>query len=324
MKSFTFSILVFNHEEWILEHLESIKYLILRYQPPIVDLIISDDKSIDRSRGLIESWLASNGHFFRNIRKIYNDQNLGTVLCTKNIVKKCQTDILKITAGDDVYSFENIFYYSDVFWESSIVSGIPYYLRDSILIDETFSNILHIASSVIYSDRDRFNMLHATNAPNIIYNLGQIREVIDAPLFDRVKIVEDLLIQVLLSHQQFSFTQLYVPLVYYRRTSGSAYLIKGSQFDFDQRTIINFQISKSSWFKSLVLRNKYFCFGIKNKAVKYLVNIPFYIFLFKSILKVRLIRKHLLSFNKNNNLCLHRAHYSAITRAATLYENSIK
>lgn len=324
MKSFTFSILVFNHEEWILEHLESIKYLILRYQPPIVDLIISDDKSMDRSRGLIESWLASNGHFFRNIRKIYNDQNMGTVLCTKNIVKKCQTDILKITAGDDVYSFENIFHYSDVFWESSIVSGIPYYLRDSILINETFSNILHIASSVIYSDRDRFNMLHATNAPNIIYNLGQIRDVIDAPLFDRVKIVEDLLIQVLLSHQQFSFTQLHVPLVYYRRTSGSAYLIKSSQFDFDQRAIINFQISKSSWFRSMVLRNKYFCFGIKNKAVKYLVNIPFYIFLFKSIWKVRLIRKHLLSFNKNNNLCLHMAHYSAITRAATFYENSIK
>lgn len=323
MKSFTFSILVFNHEKWILEHLESIRYLILRYQPPIVDLLISDDKSMDGSRDLIDSWLASNDHFFRNIRKIYNDENLGTVICTKAIIRECETDILKITAGDDVYSFENIFHYSDIFCESSIVSGLPYYLKDANLTNDLSSNIMHIASSVIYSDHDRFDMLHATNAPNILYNLGRLREVIDAPLFDKVKIVEDLLIQVLLSDQQFSFTQLYVPLVYYRRTLGSAYLVKGSQFDFDQRTIINFQISKSSWFKSLVLRNKYFCFGIKNKAIKYLVNVPFYIFLLKSILKSRLIRKHLLDFNKNNSLCLHMAHYTAITRAANLYENSL-
>jgi len=167
-------------------------------------------------------------------------------------------------------------------------------------------------------------MLHATNAPNVLYNLGQLRKVIDSPLFDKVKIVEDLLIQVLLSSEQFSFTQLYVPLVYYRRTLGSAYLIKGSQFDFDQRTIIDFQISQASWAKGLLLRNKYFCFGIKNKAVKYLVNLPFYIFLLKSLLNFRRIKKYMTLFSKKNDLNLHKNHYSLINGSARCYENSIK
>jgi len=324
MKSFTFSVLVYNHKDYILEHLESIKYLIDRYRPPLVDLLISDDKSMDGSRELIDHWLLSNSHLFRNILKIYNEVNLGTVACTKNIAKKCQTDVLKITAGDDVYSFENIFYYSDVFGDSSIVCGLPYYLKGTNLTSETFSNILHIASSIIYKDHDRFEMLHATNAPNVLYNLGQLRKVIDSPLFDKVKIVEDLLIQVLLSSEQFSFTQLYVPLVYYRRTLGSAYLIKGSQFDFDQRTIIDFQISQASWAKGLLLRNKYFCFGIKNKAVKYLVNLPFYIFLLKSLLNFRRIKKYMTLFSKKNDLNLHKNHYSLINGSARCYENSIK
>jgi hypothetical protein len=323
MKSFTFSILVFNHEEWILEHLESIKYLVLKYKPPIVDLLISDDKSIDRSRKLVDCWLVSNGHLFRNIEKIYNEVNVGTVICTKNIIKKCETDLLKITAGDDVYSFENIFHYSNMFCRSSIVSGLPYYLKDSNLTNETFSNVLHITSSLIYRDYNRFDMLHATNAPNILYNVGQLREIIDSSLFDRVKLVEDLLIQVLLSSRKFSFTQLYIPLVYYRRTSGSSYLIKGSQFDFDQRAIMDFQIYKSSCFKKLFLRNKYFCFGIKNKSVKYLVNIPFYIFLIKSILKFPKIIKKLSYFNKYNDISIHKRHYSLIAKAANIYENSI-
>ena len=324
MKSFTFSILVYNQEDWILEHLESIKYLILQYKPPLVDLIISDDKSIDGSRDLMDRWLASNSNLFRNIIKIYNEVNIGTVACTKNLVVNCKTDILKITAGDDVYSFENIFFFSDFFENFSIVSGLPYYLKGNSLINDKFSNILHIASSLIYRGRNRFKMLHATNAPNIIYNLGQLRGVIDNPLFTKVKIVEDLLIQVLLSNKQFSFKQIYIPLVYYRRTLGSAYLIKGSQFDFDQRAIIEFQISKSSWPKRLLLHNKYFCFGIKNKAIKYLISIPFYIFLLKSLLKMPVIRKYTKLFSKRNNLNLHKDHYFLISNSARHYENSVK
>jgi glycosyltransferase involved in cell wall biosynthesis len=324
MKSFTFSVLVYNHEDYVVEHLESIKYLIDRYRPSLVDLIVSDDKSMDGSRELIDSWLRSNDHFFRNILKIYNEANLGTVACTKNIVEKCETDVLKITAADDVYSFENIFYYSNVFGDSSIVSGLPYYLRGTNLASETFSNAIHIASSIIYKGHERFEMLHATNAPNVIYNLGQLRKVIDSPLFDRVKIVEDLLIQVLLSKDEFRFTQLYVPLVYYRRTLGSAYLIQGSQFDVDQRTILEFQISQANWFKGMLLQNKYFCFGIENRFVKYIANLPFYIFLLKSLLNFRRILRHLTVFSKKNDLSLHKSHYSLINDLARCHENTIE
>lgn len=324
MKSFTFSILVYNHEEWILEHLESIKYLIMQYKPPEVDLIISDDNSSDRSRDLINHWLVSNSNLFRNIEKIYNRENIGTVASTKNIVEKCKTDILKITAGDDVYSFEDIFRYSVYSEDFSIVSGLPYYLEEKNLKNRKFSNLLHIASSNIYRDNNRFKMLHATNAPNIVYNLAQLKKIINNPLFNKVKIVEDLLIQVLLSNEKYSFKQLYVPFVYYRRTSGSAYLIKGSQFDFDQKAILKFQIFKASWLKKSLLQNKYFCYGIKNKFIKYSINIPFYIFLTKSLLNFLIIIKYMKIFSKKNNLKLHRNHYSLIKNSARPYENSFK
>lgn len=317
MKSFTFSILVYNHEKWIREHLESIKYLIERYKPPVVDILISDDASSDKSKAIIDDWLLLHSYLFRSIHKIYNTKNIGTVSCCKKIIKECKTDILKITAGDDVYSFKNIFMLSNDNNESSIVSGIPLYIRDGELTNDTKSDLLHVSSSIIYRDKSRFDMLHATNAPNILYNLNQLRQVIDHPLFEKIKIVEDLLIQVLLSYKKFTFTQIYTPFVYYRRTEGSSYLIKGSQFDKDQKEILNFQISKSQFFTKFLLKNKYFCFGVKNKFFKYLLNVPFYIFVFKFLLNLKEILKYTIFFRKKNNLNNHKSHYSLIKKTCS-------
>ncbi len=46
--SFSFLVLVYNQESYVIDHLESIKYLVLRYAKNIdVDILINDDCSID-------------------------------------------------------------------------------------------------------------------------------------------------------------------------------------------------------------------------------------------------------------------------------------
>tara|TARA_Y100000768_G_scaffold385395_2_gene371423 strand:- start:277 stop:1248 length:972 start_codon:yes stop_codon:yes gene_type:complete len=323
MKSFTFAVLVYNHEKWILEHLESIKYLINRYKPSIVDIIINDDSSNDNSINIINSWLEKNSDLFRQTIKIYNQKNIGTVSSTKNIINQCKTENLKITAGDDVYSFENIFYFSENFLDSQIISGIPYYLEQGELFNSNYSNALHLASSIIYKNNKRFSYLHATNAPNIIYSLNKLKEAIHHPLFKKIKLVEDLLIQVLISEEDFKFMQINKIFVYYRRTVGSTYLIKESQFCKDQQAIMKYQISKSGIIESLIIKNKYFCFGIRNKIFKYLFNLPFYIFIIKTFLNSFKVIKDLVSFNVDNSLKLHKKHYYQIKEISKSHINEI-
>ena len=55
-KSFAFLVLCHNQEDYIIEHLESIKYLSLKYGDNIdIDIIINDDFSNDSSPKLIKT-----------------------------------------------------------------------------------------------------------------------------------------------------------------------------------------------------------------------------------------------------------------------------
>mgnify|MGYP003903931467 CR=1 FL=1 len=70
---------------------------------------MNDDCSKDRTVELVDHWVSVNSKIFRNITKLYNDQNLGTCLSVVNMLKYLNADFCKLTAGDDVYSYENIF-----------------------------------------------------------------------------------------------------------------------------------------------------------------------------------------------------------------------
>ena len=106
--SFAFLVLAYNNENYILEHLESIKYLVLTYGNAIdVDLIINDDCSSDRTQSLVDEWLLINAGLFRFVKTIYNQKNIGTCASVGNMLSNVVADRCKLTAGDDVYSFEN-------------------------------------------------------------------------------------------------------------------------------------------------------------------------------------------------------------------------
>ena len=109
-KTFSFIVLTFNHEDYIIEHLESIKYQVQRFGEAFdVSIIINDDCSSDKTKELVEKWLSVNHDLFFQISKLFNEENLGTCKSLCNAIDKLDSQYCKMTAGDDVYSSENIF-----------------------------------------------------------------------------------------------------------------------------------------------------------------------------------------------------------------------
>ena len=110
ISSFSFVVMTYNHEDFIVEHLESIKYLVQNYADHIdVDLIISDDCSKDNTVNLIGQWLEKNGHIFRNYKLIRRRKNVGLVKSMFQTIQWVKTDYMKFIAGDDKFNKNNLF-----------------------------------------------------------------------------------------------------------------------------------------------------------------------------------------------------------------------
>jgi len=110
MKEFTFVIITYNQEQYILQHLESIKYQINKYGKGIsVYLIISDDHSLDRTLQLAEIWLQENSCFFYNYKIYTSSSNKGIVKNYLKALNKIETAEYKLLAGDDLYYKNNVF-----------------------------------------------------------------------------------------------------------------------------------------------------------------------------------------------------------------------
>lgn len=114
MKGFSFVSITFNHEPYILQHLESIKRSIKMYGNAFdVQLVIGDDNSTDRNLELIRNWLSINEDLFADIKLICHEQNVGSI---KNIIDCiCETkyDNMKLLAGDDLYYGDPFSVYTD-------------------------------------------------------------------------------------------------------------------------------------------------------------------------------------------------------------------
>lgn len=110
MKEFTFIVITYNQEQCVVEHLESIKYLVETYGCDMdIDLVIADDKSRDKTVEVINEWLIDNKKIFRNITIINREENVGTIRNIESAIKITKTEQFKFLAGDDKYNGENIF-----------------------------------------------------------------------------------------------------------------------------------------------------------------------------------------------------------------------
>lgn len=110
MRDFTFITYTFNHEEYIVEHLESIKFLIITYGGGIdFNYILIDDASRDNTQSVVSNWIEENRELFSNVDLIFKHENKGTVDSVCIGLEKTKTKCFKALAGDDYYYTNNLF-----------------------------------------------------------------------------------------------------------------------------------------------------------------------------------------------------------------------
>jgi len=250
MKSFTFCVLTFNHELYVVEHLESIKYLVENYAQEIeCEIIINDDASTDDTTTRIDLWLLKNKGLFSKVKTIFNEQNLGTCASVINIVHAVNTEDCKITAADDIYSYINIFDFVSNNSGYSLLSGIPIRLVDTKISVNRFECFNYFASDVIYERKsffDRITNLSIVNAPNIFYSTRHLKDASVLNFLEGYDVVEDWPLQIAIAKEDggSALRSTSTPIVYYRRTNNSTYMVASSRFVKDQLKVLDFLIDE--------------------------------------------------------------------------------
>lgn len=321
VNSFSFLSVAYNHEDYIVEHLESIKFLVNAYGSDInCDLIINDDSSSDQTVYLIDKWLEVNQALFRRVIKLYNVKNIGTCASVANMLKSVRTKNIKLTACDDIYSFENIFKYADLSSDISIRSGIPLGVVGGKLIENRMDILSIIASDKVYSKVPllrRFQLLSNNNAPNIIYNSQYVLKKNILRFLSDYDVVEDWPIQIALAENYpgAKFELVDKVFVYYRRTVGSTYIVAKGRFYNDKVKVYDYLIGKEDdFFRKILLMNRLYLFKLGNNFLNKLLNFSFYLYLSKVVVK----GLEIASYYRECDFQLerHEKHYDLIRRNA--------
>lgn len=319
---YTFVVLSYNHERYILEHLESLKYQIQSFgNAYFIDLIIADDGSKDNTIFLVKLWISKHKSLFRSVTFTGESLNLGTCFNYTNAWKKIKTSAFKITASDDVYSKENIFKYNKYLQDSDLVSCLPLHLVGKKLFFSNWEILQIIASNVIYTKyMDRMKKISNFNAPNLFFDRKVIHNKKIYNFIRNFKITEDYPMQIMLGDiiNEPKVCLINNVAVYYRRTINSAFIIKNNDFLQDKNSIFKYLLEiEPSKIGKLMILNRIYCLNIKNKLLSKVLNLNIYVFFIRVFLNINRIFK--LFRSTDINLRLHQAHYSYINKKATIF-----
>lgn len=315
--TFIFAVITYNHSAYILEHLESIKFLIHKYGADFnFKLVIADDGSKDKTVELIHFWLNQNTDLFFDFIFLSDGINRGTCVNYTNLWQYIDSPYFKITAGDDVYSCLNIFEEAFKLDSNDFISGIPLILTDQ-KITKSNSTIFHmLATDIIYKKSqfiDRLRKISVINTPSLFYNLKFLK---NTQLYDFIrtfKVTEDfpMVVKIAGLYSDVKFMQSPKVLIYYRRTSGSTYLIRGSDFDRDKLQIFNYMLStEKGWFNKIAIQSRIQCYLSNNKVYKIVYNLNYWIYLKDIALCFPVI---IWTFFKINvNIDIHQNHYNEL------------
>lgn len=124
--NFSFGVITYNHEDLILELLESIKHQIHVYGRGInVQLVVSDDASKDATVEITKKWIGRNRELFCEVAVLESETNTGTVENFKRIMRHISYDHCKVIAGDDVFADHNVFQCLDGIDGNCLVTYVP-------------------------------------------------------------------------------------------------------------------------------------------------------------------------------------------------------
>lgn len=319
-KTFIFGVITYNHSQYILEHLESIKFLINRYgREHKFKLVLADDGSKDDTVKLVKSWLSMNSDLFVEAIIEADGYNRGTCANYTNLWKHIDSDLFKITAGDDVYSNINIFEAAELLKDEDFVSGIPLILEDGNL-NLSKSTIFHMmATDAIYKNKsfiERMKYISVINTPSLFYNRKFLQNADLYSFIRKFKVTEDfpMMVRIAETYPTVRFIQTKNVYIYYRRTAGSVYIVRGNDFDKDKIQVFNHLLGmEKSFLGRVLLKNRIFCFSKKSIQKKFL-NFNYYIYLWFLLMNSNTIIRNY--FQIKVDIRSHIEHYRWIRKEA--------
>lgn len=123
---FTFVVISYNQQDWILEALESIRYQVEKYAGTrSVQLIIGDDGSKDDTQNRIKIWTSTYESLFEKIDLVLHEENIGTCKNVASAYRKILGNHIVSIAGDDMLSNCDIFAQVEKCGDNEIVADPP-------------------------------------------------------------------------------------------------------------------------------------------------------------------------------------------------------
>ena len=187
MQEFTFGMLTYNQEDYVIEHLESIKYQILNFGKDVkVYFVLSDDASKDNTVKYVEMWTEANKELFAGIKIVAKESNSGIVPNYLTMLSNIYTSHYKILAGDDMYYKNNVF--EAVKQGSFTITPTIYFAENHILpfltIDRYEILLLHNEKGNLKEYlRNRLRYSNCIDAPGVFLNYN----LIDQELINELK-----------------------------------------------------------------------------------------------------------------------------------------
>lgn len=324
MCDFTFVVISYNHEMYIIEHLESIAFQIKNYgSDRSFQLIVADDGSSDQTLNLVRYWLSFNSSLFCDVEVCSQEINEGTCRNFTKVWHLIKGGLCKFTAGDDVYSCEDLFKDWEEVRNGDIVSGMPLWLIGGALSWPRIFNFNMIATLHIYTKGEFIRRLMGVgflHTPSIIFNRRYFYDEALKKFINSFYVTEDFPMQVKISEgvPNLRFVQCRRVHIYYRRTPQSTYIIRNTSFDRDKLRIFQYLLGRASgrWQKFL-LRNRIFCYRLESRLLKWTLNINYLIYGFRVFLKIVPISIDYLKFDVDVDG--HQAYYNAIVHEAQRY-----
>ncbi|HEY4317559.1 MAG TPA: glycosyltransferase family 2 protein [Herbaspirillum sp.] len=318
---FTFVVITYNHEAYVLEHLESIAYQIREHgQGCRFQLIIADDASKDQTLAMARHWLTEHASLFADVQIHTQAANQGTCHNYTKVWPSVRGDLCKLTAGDDVYSCENLLAEWRCLQDRDMSSGYPLNLIDGHLTWPTFFNVNMVASNRIYGGGDYMKRLLGisfNHTPGIMFSTRVLRDDVIRDFVRQFAVTEDYPMHVKMAERfsPLSFAQSPLVHIYYRRTIGSTYLVRGAAFDKDKLAIFSYlRDHVARGFERLLMSNRIFCYRQTSRWKRRMLNLNYLVYGVRAVLHgLGILRDY---SRLKPELEKHRLHYQAIrTRA---------
>lgn len=295
---YLFIILSYNHESYIIEHLESIRFQIERWAGGrTCSIIIADDCSRDSTVRLAHAWLKSHKDLLVSYQILESLSNEGTCSNFVRVFPYVHGRRVKVLAGDDLYSSENIFELIDSASDCTLVSGLPLMLYPEGLARSRMQVFNMIASETIYtgsflSAMQGFSTIHT---PSLVYDSTAMELPGMVGFINKFAVVEDFAMQIHLARARPNLHYKVVDryYIYYRRTHQSTYLIKQSAFVSDKTRMYRYLAElEPNPLKRLLIRNRIPCLTMRG-LMKYMANANTFIYLARVVPRLLGILKRL-------------------------------